>query len=75
MKFSERFIKASQDMCGFDRHVPAPYLRKTFVLDMEPKQAEISICGLGFYELYINGQNTVTYFGAVFYVLPPETEA
>ena len=24
---------------------------------------------------YINGQNTVTYFGAVFYVLPPETEA
>lgn len=57
MKFSERFIKASQDICDFDRHVPAPYLRKTFVLDMEPKQAEISICGLGFYELYVNGKN------------------
>ncbi|MBR4539466.1 MAG: family 78 glycoside hydrolase catalytic domain [Clostridia bacterium] len=57
MKFSERFIKATQDMCDFEHHVPAPYLRKTFVLDMEPKQAEITICGLGFYELYVNGKN------------------
>ena len=57
MKFSERFIKASRDMCDFDHHIPAPYLRKTFVLDMEPKQAEITICGLGFYELYVNGKN------------------
>ena len=57
MKFSERFIKASLDMCDFDHHVPAPYLRKTFVLDMEPKRAEITICGLGFYELYVNGKN------------------
>ena len=57
MKLSGRFIKASLDMCDFDRHVPAPYLRKTFVLDTEPGHAEITICGLGFYELYINGIN------------------
>ena len=57
MKFSERFIKASQDICDFEYHVPAPYLRKTFVLDMEPRQAEITLCGLGFYELYVNGKN------------------
>ncbi len=57
MKFSERFIKASQDLCDFEHHVPAPYLRKTFVLDMEPERAEITICGLGFYELYVNGKN------------------
>jgi alpha-L-rhamnosidase len=57
MKFSERFIKASQDMCDFEHHVPAPYLRKTFVLDMEPERAAITICGLGFYELYVNGKN------------------
>ena len=57
MKLSPRFIKAPQEMCDFDRHVPAPYLRKTFVLEMEPTRAEITICGLGFYELYINGRN------------------
>ena len=57
MKFSERFIKASREMCDFDRHVPAPYIRKSFMLDMEPERAEITICGLGFYELYINGRN------------------
>lgn len=44
-------------MCDFENHVPAPYLRKTFALDFEPRQAEITVCGLGFYELYVNGKN------------------
>ncbi|MBR6186176.1 MAG: family 78 glycoside hydrolase catalytic domain [Clostridia bacterium] len=57
MKLSTRFIKASMEMCGFDRHIPAPYIRKTFTLKTEPKRAEITICGLGFYELYVNGRN------------------
>ncbi len=57
MKYSTRFIKAGQEMCDFDRPVPAPYLRKAFSLDFQPKQAEITICGLGFYELYVNGVN------------------
>ncbi len=57
MKFSARFIKAPQELCDFDRHVPAPYLRKTFTLETEPARAEITVCGLGFYELYINGRN------------------
>ena len=57
MKLSERFIKASPELCDFDRHVPAPYLRKAFTLDWTPARAEITICGLGFYELYVNGEN------------------
>ena len=57
MKLSRQFITASREMCGFDRHIPAPYIRKTFELEMEPEQAEITVCGLGFYELYINGRN------------------
>ncbi len=57
MKFSTRFIKADQEICDFERHVPAPYLRKTFELEAEPTRAEITICGLGFYELYVNGRN------------------
>ena len=34
-----------------------PRLRKDFVLDNKPiRRATISVCGLGFYELYINGE-------------------
>lgn len=57
MKLSDKFIKASNKMCDFDNFVPAPYFRKTFTLDFKPTEAEITICGLGFYELYINGTN------------------
>lgn len=57
MKLSEKFIKANGKMCEFDNHVNAPYLRKSFNLDFVPDTAEITICGLGFYELYINGTN------------------
>ena len=57
MKFSEKFIKASNEICDFNNHIPAPYLRKKFTLDFKPEKAEITICGLGFYELYINGKN------------------
>ena len=55
MKFSNRFIKASNSVCDFDNHVPAPYFRRVFELDFLPEHAEITICGLGFYELYVNG--------------------
>lgn len=36
--------------------LPAPYFRKTFNLDQNIPDAKIKICGLGYYELYINGQ-------------------
>lgn len=57
MKFSEKFIKANDNICDFDNHVNAPYFRKEITLDFEPDTAEITICGLGFYELYINGED------------------
>lgn len=57
MKFSKKFIKASDKLCSFEEFVPAPYFRKEFNLKFKPKNAEITICGLGFYELYINGIN------------------
>lgn len=34
--------------------LPAPYYRKTFKIDRF-QQASVRICGLGFYELYLNG--------------------
>ena len=55
MKFSTKFIKATQERCSFTHPVNAPYFRKEFQLDFTPAQGEITICGLGFYELWING--------------------
>ncbi len=57
MKLSPRFIKATDNLSDFDNIVPAPYFRKTFELDFVPEKAEITICGLGFYELCINGKD------------------
>ena len=53
----KRFIKASVEYTTLDKHVSAPYLRRSFTLDGAPTEAKISISGLGFYILYINGEN------------------
>lgn len=36
--------------------LPAPYLRKTFTYYGNGVKATVAICGLGYYELYINGR-------------------
>lgn len=51
----KRFIKATDKYCSFEAYVNAPYLRRSFELDFEPESAHLSICGLGFYRLFING--------------------
>ncbi|MBR5614923.1 MAG: family 78 glycoside hydrolase catalytic domain [Clostridia bacterium] len=57
MLLSKKFIIANNKFSRFSEFVPAPYFRKEFSLDFKPESAEITICGLGFYELYINGKN------------------
>lgn len=52
---NKTFIKATADYCDFYKHLPAPYLRKTFDVNFIPQKAELSVCGLGFYVLYVNG--------------------
>lgn len=52
---NKKFIKATEERCNFEHHIPAPYFRKGFTLDFIPENAEISICGLGFYKLFVNG--------------------
>ena len=53
--FSLKFISASREYTTFTRFVPAPYLRRSFTLAQLPSSATVTICGLGFYELFING--------------------
>lgn len=52
----KNFIKASRECCSREHHVNAPYMRRSFLLDFAVEEAEISICGLGFYRLFINGR-------------------
>lgn len=54
--FPENFIAATTEYTTKEKYVPAPYFRKKFLFN-KGKKAEIRICGLGFYELYINGVN------------------
>lgn len=54
MIFSDRFISAGSKFCTYDEHVGAPEFRRTFVLN-DFRRAELTICGLGFYELGVNG--------------------
>lgn len=64
MLLSEKFIKATDDLCDFYHPVAAPYFRKEFNLDFIPENAEITICGLGFYELTVNGTDITKGFMA-----------
>lgn len=71
MILSQKFIKATDDLCDFGHPVPAPYFRREVELDFIPEKAEITICGLGFYELSINGEDITKGFMAP-YVSNPE---
>lgn len=54
--FSTDFIAATEDFTTYTHHVPAPCLRKTFSVREGLASARITICGLGLYRLFINGQ-------------------
>lgn len=56
MELPTRFIGAGEAYSSFDKHLPAPYLRKSFTLQTALKSAEMVICGIGFYRLFINGK-------------------
>jgi alpha-L-rhamnosidase len=56
MIFPEIFIKASSEYCNFEKHKPAPMFRKKFSIKTLEKAAHITISGLGFYDLYLNGK-------------------
>ena len=48
------FISATKEYNTLEKHVPAPYIRKSFYSDCNV-QAKIVIACCGFYEIYING--------------------
>ena len=69
--FSDKFICRNNQFCDYDNHVPAPLFRKTFFFDVLPEKAELTICGLGLYELFVNG-NRITKGALAPYINNPD---
>lgn len=55
MKFSTKFVAATQEYSTFEKPIPAPIFRREFELG-KINSAEITLCGLGIYDLFVNGQ-------------------
>ena len=56
MILSDKFICATKEYSDYLRTVPAPWFRKNLELKQGITKASITVCGLGFYELYLNGK-------------------
>lgn len=56
MKFSNIFVSECSEYSTYSCHVQAPVFRKSFLVGDGEKKGEISICGLGFYDLFVNGK-------------------
>lgn len=59
MYFSKKFVSATIEKTTVCKNVAAPYLRRDLIIDVIPEKAELTVCGLGFYELFVNG-NKIT---------------
>ncbi len=56
LDFSKKFVCATNEYSTEFNHVSAPVFRHSFKLSCVPDKAEILICGLGFYDLFVNGE-------------------
>ena len=56
MKLSRAFISATTEMSTLYKSIPAPYLRKRISVGEGIGEAKLSVCGLGFYRFWLNGE-------------------
>ncbi len=56
VEFSRNFVCECEEKSSYNCHVNAPIFRKRFYVTEKVANALIRICGLGFYELFVNGQ-------------------
>ena len=57
MILSDKFISAGDKYSTLSERIPAPIFKKTVAISGSIQKAEITVCGLGFYELYVNAEN------------------
>ncbi len=51
MIFPTKFVCEDRNYSTYEKNVPAPLFRKSFNLNKRTHEAQLLICGLGFYEL------------------------
>ena len=56
MILSDKFICASEKYASYRRKVHAPWFRKDIVLKDGLTKASLTVCGLGFYEVFLDGE-------------------
>ena len=54
---SKKFVAAGAEFCTFENHIPAPLFRKTFCVSEGVSSASLTVCGLGFYRVFVNGKD------------------
>ncbi len=54
--FSNKFVSATKERNTLASHLAAPYMRKSIEFDTLPESLSITVCGLGFYDIFINGK-------------------
>ena len=57
MYFSKKFVCATNEYTTFEKNVCAPYLRRNFIWESVPDKVTITVSGLGFYRMFINGKD------------------
>ena len=72
MRFSNCFIQRQKRYGTEEQPLPAPMFRRKFTLSAAPESAAITICGLGFYRLYVNGHEITKGFLAPYVSNPDE---
>ena len=54
--FTRKFITSGYGVGNVEKPHPAPFIRKSIILDSPPREASLLITGIGFYRLFINGR-------------------
>ncbi|MBR6808433.1 MAG: family 78 glycoside hydrolase catalytic domain [Clostridia bacterium] len=53
--FTKKFISPGFGAGSLEKPHPAPLIRKSFNIEVPPKKATLTVTGIGFYRLFVNG--------------------
>ena len=69
---STNFVAAKHSFGNLFAHVHSPLFRKSFDIDNLPDRATVTVCGLGFYRIFINGNDITKGFLAPYISNPDD---
>ena len=69
---SNKFVAAKPQFNSLFSHVHSPLFRKSFDIENIPDRATVTVCGLGFYRIFINGNDITKGFLAPYISNPDD---